>query len=156
QALTTAKAKAKVLSHKSNGFPGFAVSVATGTPILEQIQTRVALVLRTLCFVLRTSYLLVGAVLPAPFAGEFFRRAPSHDFIKDCLLVSVLSQQPSESLDMLPDRARAGKHDANVSGRHIDSFVQDATGDNGRIIAGMKSFEDIAPFPGFRLMRDRR
>src|SRR5262249_31618694 len=79
-----------------------------------------------------------------------------HHLVEQRLLFAVLPQQAAETLDVLADGAAARQDDADVGRRHIDTLVEDATGDNHIIIAGMEGLEDVPPLLGLGLVRDGR
>ena len=72
------------------------------------------------------------------------------------MLVAVLAQQSTETLNVLPHAARTGKDNADAGGRHIHAFVEHLAGHDDGIFAAMKTQQDLPAFLRFGLMRDGR
>src|SRR5437868_12822559 len=95
-------------------------------------------------------------MLPPPVAGNLLGRSPCHDLVQHRLLLSMLSQQPAQALDVFANAARTGEDDADIGGRYIDTLVEHLAGDQDRIFTRMKTKEDLPAFLRLGLVRDRR
>src|SRR5438270_11042170 len=100
--------------------------------------------------------LTIGVVLPSSLAGEFLRRAARHHFVEQRLLLPLLSQKASQTLNMLADTSGSREDDADVGRGDIDPLVEDLAGDEDGIFAGMEAEQDVGAFSGLRVVRDRR
>ena len=96
-------------------------------------------------------------MLPASFADRFFGSAGTDKFIQNRLIFAgSVTEDPAEPLDMFSDTAAAGNHDPDRCLRHINSFVEDFTGDKDRILPGTEVFQKRFAFGGFGVMGEYR